>query len=144
MNEILSDLEAHYNTYLDTMNQLEKSRANLRGFFGSIFSGAGIGSDSCNDVFYDGFKFRVERLAEINPTSEETLVFMQFVLDQNAKKHNGTAASLMLEAVHGCLIPLTEFLSKEHKSEFLEDYLQAYPAKKQSPVQEQLVRALRK
>lgn len=144
MREIFDDLDGLYTNYLNAMNQLEVNRASLQGFFGRIFGGAGIGSDSSNDVFYDGFRRCVERFADINPTSQETLIFMRFVLNQNVERQTGIAAGLMLEAVHGCLIPLTGFLSKGHREEFLEEYLHAYPAKRQSPVQGKLVRALQK
>lgn len=142
MNEILRDLEGHYNKYLNTMNKLEENRANLLGAFGSIIGSTGPGSDSSNDVFYDEFRLCVERFADTNPTSQETLIIMRFVLNQSTKNQSNKAARLMLEAVHGCLIPLTDFLSEGHKKEFLQEYLYVYPAKKQSPVQKKLVRVL--
>ena len=146
MNDTLSQLNALYSEYLSEMERLNREHSNLRGAFSHILGGSssGIGSDSCNDRFSEGVKKCLEAFAESNPSCDDAAEVFRFVMKQDHISSCGQSASLMLQAVHGYLIPLAEFLSAEAATELYKEYKDLNSRESLLPVQKQLVKALKK
>ncbi len=144
MSERINQLERLYSEYLRDIERITQEHFNLRGAFSRLFGGsaAGPGSDSCNDRFSDGIRQFVDRTVAESPSSAEAAQIIAYVTDVRRESDCSQGARLMMQAVHGYLLPLVKFLSPEDAKILYgkyRDYLSDNPP---LPVQKQLADAM--
>ena len=146
MSEYLFQLDALYDEYLRDMERIANEHFDLRGAFSRIFGGsaAGPGSDSCNDRFSDGVKQCADRLAANSPSSQDAADLIGYVMRQDSVRKCSQGALLMMQAVHGCVLPLVEYLSPEDAQMLSKEYGGLLSGAAPLPVQKQLASALNK
>jgi len=145
MTEALSRLDSLYTEYLEDMSRLSGEHHNLRGAFSRLFSGSSVGpgADSCNDRFYSGVKQCIDRCAQEGLSAGDSAQIIRYVLRQEHERSCGKSALLMMQAVHGCLLPLVGMLSPQTASEIAGEYagtMEQAPL----PVQKELLATLKK
>ncbi len=146
MNDVLSRLDELYTEYLHDMNRLSGEHHNLRGAFSRLFGGSSVGpgSDSCNDRFYNGVKRCIDRCAESGASSDDAAQIIRYVLAQERPRPCGRTELLMLQAAHGCLIPLVSLLEPEAAAALSGEYSVMISDQAPLPVQKQLFNELKK
>ncbi|MDD3919974.1 MAG: hypothetical protein PHO41_02200 [Eubacteriales bacterium] len=143
--DVIAEIEALYEEYLSTMRQLDlASKSSMRAAFGSILGfGPRPANDSCNDRFSNGLQECITRFVETEPAPEDAMPVMRYVLEQGKVRQDAGTAALMLEAVHGFLVPLVVCLNPADAKTLLCWYQDAYPKKLLLPVQKKLSQALK-
>ena len=146
MSEIITQLERLYSEYRRDMARITREQTNLRGAFARLLGGSagGPGSDSCNDRFAEGVMELVEKLASDAPSSEDAAGFIGYVIDPMREEDAPASAKLMLQAVHGSVLPLVKFLSPAEAKGFADEYSIYLSGSAPLPVQKQLCTALKK
>ena len=145
MSERIDQLEALYSEYLRDIERITQEHLNLRGAFSRLFGGsaAGPGSDSCNDRFSEGVKQLVDSIAAACPSSDQAAEVISYVTDDAREQSCSQGTALMLQAVHGCVIPLVDYLSPEDAKIILDRYSRSIAEGRLLPVQKQLCLALK-
>jgi len=145
MSEIIIQLAALYSDYLRDMERITREQHNLRGAFARLLGGsaAGTGSDSCNDRFTEGLTALVDKLSE-GCSCEDASAVIGYVIDPARESDAPQPARLMIQAVHGCVLPLVEALSRTDAGRLAAEYSASLAGSAPLPVQKQLLSALRK
>ena len=146
MSTNTDQLEKLYSDYLRDIERITQENFNLRGAFSRLFGGsaAGPGSDSCNDRFSEGIKQFVDGMIAECPASAEAAEVISFVTDPQREKNCSQGAKLMMQAVHGYLLPLVNCLSPQDAEAVRVRYGKALDGNPPLPVQKQLCEALEK
>lgn len=146
MSTNINQLEVLYSEYLRDIERITNEHFNLRGAFSRLFGGsaAGPGSDSCNDRFSDGIKQFVDSVIAVDPDSAESVEIISYVTDPQREQNCSQGAKLMMQAVHGYLLPLVDYLSPTDAKAILTKYSELLSANPPLPVQKQLAEALAK
>ena len=142
MKAVLDDMNKLYTEYYTSMEQLTKKRASLQGVFRSMMAN-GPGANACNEQFYQGVKTCVDNYAKTQPESGDVFQVIQYVLEHNSSKPVGTSTGLMLDAVHGCLLPLVPLLSPKQAQELLAEYYGRTKRNRLLPIQKELMFSLK-
>ena len=146
MSAYLDQLDKLYSEYLHDIERITREHFNLRGAFGRLFGGsaAGPGSDSCNDRFSDGIRQLIDSMVADCPSADEAAEVIDYVISPQREQNCSQGARLMMQAVHGYLLPLVEFLSPEDAKEIHVRYSDLLAVNPPLPVQKQLAEDLGK
>lgn len=124
--------------------KVEKVRANSSPLAGLFGFGGGVKNDSCHEEYYEEVSACCAELAAACAPEEEVYTCVRYLLT-GAAEHDGKEDVYgMLIAIHGCAKPLIPLLSREHKKQLLAFYQDAYPRITRLPVQDQVIKLLKK
>ena len=138
--ETIARLHAIYESYLDKTVKLELTRKFGAGWFGLK---GGVADDPCHDRFADDLRAFFSETAE-TCDSAEARELMEYVVAAPEKADAPRAAYWMLIAVQGLTQPLLPRLAAEDARAVCERLEKLFPRSQRLPVQDELVRALRK
>lgn len=140
----IEELAALYEEYITVMRQLDQERQNLRGALQNILGGGmRPGSDSCNDRFSEGLSCCLNRFLESKPSAQAVNEVLRYVLEQGRQRQDGGSAAMMLEAVHGYLLPFVPLLCAQDAKSAYDWYRNAYARYELLPVQRELMKTLK-
>ena len=140
-NEALAQLRALYEAYLDKTAVLERDRKPGAGWFGLK---GGVADDPCHDRFAEELHAYFTALAASGAESAAVREIMEYVISAPQTADAPRAAYWMLIAVQGLTRPLLPLLSAADAQAVGEHLEKLFPRSKRLPVQDELVRALRK
>ena len=136
-----SRIRTLYETYIDTVETLERNRKPGEGLLGLK---PGPADDPCHDRFVDDLTAALEEYAAEEPTSEETRSVLEYVFTVPLSHCEPKSAYWMLAAVHGLTQPLIGRLSPADASALARLYAGSYRRWERLPAQKQALSALKK
>ena len=136
-----AQLRAIYEAYLDKTVTVERSQKIGAGWFGLK---GGVADDPCHDRFADELRAYFEELAQSGADSAAVREVMEYVISAPQKADAPRAAYWMLIAVQGLTQPLLPLLSATDAQTVGELLEKLFPRSKRLPVQDKLLRELRK
>ena len=140
-NIYLSRIEALYDAYLQTAAELEKNRKIGDGLFGLR---PGPADDPCHERFAADLETLLKDCAAAKPGSGETAEILRFLFVRADDKRMPQSAYWMLIAVQGLGRELIGLLSPEDAAGLVTFYNKRYPRRVRLPVQEQILKQLRR
>ena len=140
-SEALVRLRALYEAYLDKTNALERDRKPGAGWFGLK---GGVADDPCHDRFAEELHTYFGALAASGADSAALREIMEYVISAPQAADAPRAAYWMLIAVQGLTQPLLPLLSSADAQAVGESLDKLFPRSKRLPVQDKLLRELRK
>jgi hypothetical protein len=140
-NEALVRLRTLYEAYLDKTAAVERSQKFGAGWFGLK---GGVADDPCHDRFADELRAYFEELAQSGADSAAVREVMEYVISAPQTADAPRAAYWMLIAVQGLTQPLLPLLSATDAQTVGELLEKLFPSSKRLPVQDKLLRELRK
>ena len=140
-NEALVRLRKLYEAYLDKTITLERDRKPGAGWFGLK---GGVADDPCHDRFAEELHAYFVSLAASGADSAALREIMEYVIAAPQRSDAPRAAYWMLIAVQGLTQPLLPLLSAADAQALGEQLNGLFPRSKRLPVQDKLLRELRK
>ena len=140
-NEALAGLRALYEAYLDKTVALERDSKPGAGWFGLK---GGVADDPCHDRFAEELHAYFVSLAASGADSAALREIMEYVIAAPQRSDAPRAAYWMLIAVQGLTQPLLPLLSAADAQALGEQLNGLFPRSKRLPVQDKLLRELRK
>lgn len=140
-NEALVRLRTLYEAYLDKTAAVERSQKFGAGWFGLK---GGVADDPCHDRFAVELHAYLASLAASGAESAALREIMEYVVAAPQKMDAPRAAYWMLIAVQGLTQPLLPLLSATDAQTVGELLEKLFPRSKRLPVQDKLLRELRK
>ena len=140
MESWLSRLEALYNDYIGTVQELERNRKPGEGLFGMR---SGPKDNPCHERFSEDAEKMLRDFRDTSPTSEDSAAMLRYILTIPESWQELTCAYWMLIAVQGFGIDLIEFLNPADAKALTELYNAYYPRRIRLPVQEKLLKKLK-
>lgn len=134
-------IRALYETYLDTVEMLERNRKPGDGIFGLK---GGPADDPCHDRFADDLEAAIADFSAQEPSSEEIRGVLEYMYDLPSSHRDSKTAYWMLIAVHGLTPPLIGGLSAADAAALCERYGSEYRRWERLPVQKQVLNVLKK
>ena len=129
-----------YETYIDTVETLERNRKPGEGLFGLK---KGPADDPCHDRFVDELTEAIADYAAQEPPSAElfeTLSYMYAVPSEHREPHS---LYWMLIAVQGLSLDLIGRLAPEDAAALSKSFAEAYPRWERLPAQNKVMAALK-
>ena len=140
MESWLSRLEALYNDYIGTVQELERNRKPGEGLFGMR---SGPKDNPCHERFSEDVKKLLQNFRDTSPDSGDSAAMLRYILTIPESWQELTCAYWMLIAVQGFGIDLIEFLNPADAKTLAELYNAYYPRRIRLPVQEKLLKRLK-
>lgn len=137
---IITEWNALYRNYVETVARLERERKPGEGIFG--FKG-GPKDHPCHEQFAQDLTGLLEAFRTEQPDSASVKEALQQIYRAPRAEGVPQTAYWMLLAVHGLTENLTELLTEEDAAELLAEYTAAYPKREWFPAQKQLVKKLK-
>lgn len=139
--EKLQKLKDCYIRYEQKVAKVQASSSPLAGLFGF---GGGVKNDSCHEQYYEDVSACCSELAASGAPEEDVFSCVRYLLVSATEHDVQEVVYGMMIAIHGCTKNLIPLLSREHKKELLAFYLDAYPKHTRLPVQDQVIKLLKK
>ena len=141
MESWLSRLEALYNDYIGTVQELERNRKPGEGLFGMR---SGPKDNPCHERFSEDVEKMLKDFRDTSPTSEDSAAMLRYILTIPESWQELTCAYWMLIAVQGFGIDLIGYLEPADAKALAEILSAAYPRYIRLPVQNKLLKELKR
>ena len=141
MESWLARLEALYQNYLQTVQELEKNRRIGDGLFGLR---PGPADDPCHDRFAADLDALLKDFAAASPDSEGCAAVLRYLFTAPEAWRDLKSAYWMLIAVQGLGAGLIEGLSAADAGALERLYAERYPRRERLPVQTQILKKLQR
>lgn len=135
-----SIIRSLYETYLDTVETLERNRKPGEGLFGLT---KGPADDPCHDRFIEDLTAAIKDYAEQMPTSAELAETLNYMYTVPLAYKELRSAYWMLIAAQGLSLDLIAGLDPADAAALFQSYGKAYPIWERLPVQRQVLTALK-
>lgn len=134
-------IRALYETYIDTVETLERNRKPGDGLLGLK---PGPADDPCHDRFADELGAAIAEYASEGPSSEEARAVLEHIYTLPSAHREPQSIYWMLVAVHGLTPPLIDRLSPADANALARLYAGEYRRWERLPAQQQVLAALKK
>lgn len=138
--EALEQVRQLYEDYLTAIQQLEANRKIGEGLLGF---GKGPADHPCNDRFVSGLETALGELAR-QPDGGQILPVLEYIYEFPLDHREVKTAYWMMLAVHGLTPELAGRLTAPEARTLEAWYQEHYPSRDRLPVQEQVVKALKR
>lgn len=135
-----SGIRSLYETYIETVETLERNRKPGEGIFGLK---GGPATDPCHDRFVDELTTAIGDYAAQEPSSAERTEVLSYMYAVPLEHREPRSAYWMLIAVHGLSLQLIEGLDPADAAALCKSYGKAYPRWERLPVQKNVLSALK-
>ena len=139
MESWLARLEALYQNYIQTVQELEKNRKLGDGLLGLR---PGPADDPCHDRFAADLDALLKDFAAASPDSEACASILRYLFTAPEGWQDLKSAYWMLIAVQGLGARLIESLNAADAGELEALYAERYPRRERLPVQTQILKKL--
>lgn len=132
-------VEALYQAYIRTAEELEKNRPVGAGLFGLT---PGPEDDPCHDRFAAELDALLQEVCAAAPSSAEAAGILRFLFRAPDARRQPKSLYWMLVAVQGLGSGLVDHLEPEDASGLSKEYADLVPRRERLPVQKQLLKKL--
>ena len=132
-------VEALYQAYIRTAEELEKNRPVGAGLFGLT---PGPEDDPCHDRFAAELDALLREVCAASPSSAEAAGILRFLFRAPDARRQPKSLYWMLVAVQGLGGGLVDHLEPEDASALAKEYADLVPRRERLPVQKQLLKKL--
>ena len=139
MEETEQAIRQIYDDYIADVIHLQATRKPTDGLMGF---GKRADADPCHDRFVERLEQKLNEMAKVEPSSEETSAVLSFIYKAPQDLKNDSLTYWMLLAVHGLTSVLVPFLSKADAAKLSALYLDLYPKHSLLPSQKTLAQHL--
>ena len=138
--ELINDIYALYDAYIQKVADLEKNRKITDGLLGIT---KGPKADPCHDQFADDLESRLKDLAASGPDPEEIGSLLEYIYTIPLRHKDNNMIYWMFTAVHILALDLVRFLKKEDAQRLYDRYRRDYPRWERLPAQKKTLKALK-
>ena len=107
--ELINEIYALYDAYIQKVTDLEKNRKITAGLFGLT---KGPEDDPCHDQFADDMDARLKEVAAADPDSEEVSSLLEYIYTVPLRHKDNKMIYWMFTAVHTLALCLVKFLDR--------------------------------
>lgn len=140
-NSILQKITSATDEYIETTNTLIANRKFGEGIFGLNDHAK---NDPCHMNYFNYIEKTVNEAVEGDISREDAEDLTEYLLKAHSELKSNNLAAWMLIVIQKLAMPLIPLLSAEKKSELLEWYTEYVPRLQRLPIQNDIVKALKK
>ena len=138
--ELINEIYALYDAYLQKVADLEKNRKITDGLLGIT---KGPKDDPCHDQFANDLEAKLKELEVSGADPEEICSLLEFLYTIPLRHKDNNMIYWMFTAVHVLALDLIRFLDWADAKKLYEQYSRNYPRWERLPAQKKTLKALK-
>ena len=138
--ELINEIYALYDAYIQKAAELEKNKKITDGLFGIT---KGPKDDPCHDQFAADLEDKLKALEDSGPGPDDVRGLLEFLYTIPLRHKDNNLVYWMFAAVHVLALDLVRFLTREDAKALYEQYNRDYPRWERLPAQKKTLKALK-